>query len=483
MELWAHQKECIEKYWSYPGFGLFFEMGTGKTLTAIKMLEKKMEEKKLRTLILCPPIVIQNWVNEFRKYSKSLVVSHHVVPLTGSGMVRRKTFKEKVIEGPGIIVVTNYESLLMQQVFLSLAAWKPQVLILDEAHKCKDIKAKRTQLATEIADKAEHKILLTGTPVLNSPMDLFSQFRILDKGETFGVNFYAFRARFFWDRNQHMPKLKYFPDWQVKPAALKKINELVSQKSMHVKKSDCLDLPPMVRQRYNVEMTIAQKVAYESMEKDFIAYLDQPDNACVAEMALTKALRLQQIVSGYAKLEDGEVMTFAECPRSKALYDLLEDLTPNHQVLVWAVFRENYNQIRMVCEELGIKYVEVHGEKTEAQKREAVELFNNFPEYRVYIGHPGSGGIGINLVTASYSIWFSRSFSLEQDLQAEARNYRGGSEIHEKITRIDLVTPDSIDEVVLDALEKKEAIGEQVLRRVGNYGVCSWTRRTQEYND
>jgi hypothetical protein len=97
-----------------------------------------------------------------------------------------------------------------------------------------------------------------------------------------------------------------------------------------------------------------------------------------------------------------------------------------------------------------------------------VELYNNDPSCRVCIGHPGSGGIGINLVnklsTQSYSIFYSRNFSLEYDIQAEARNYRGGSEHYEKITRIDLVATGTIDEQIMACLRDKKVISAQILQ-------------------
>jgi len=133
---------------------------------------------------------------------------------------------------------------------------------------------------------------------------------------------------------------------------------------------------------------------------------------------------------------------------------------------VWAVFKENYNDIREVCEKLKLDYVEVTGEVSQKNKMLAVERLNNDPKCRVLIGHPGSGGIGINLVAANHTIFYSRSFSLEYDIQAEARNYRGGSEQHEKVTRIDLVTPNTIDEQVLKALASKKNIGYQVLKEM-----------------
>jgi SNF2 family DNA or RNA helicase len=290
-------------------------------------------------------------------------------------------------------------------------------------------------------------------------MDIFSQYRIMDGGETFGKNVWAFRAQYFYDNNAGMPKEKYFPDWRVRPGALDEMNRLIYEKAMRVTKEECMDLPPFVEQTVFVGMLPEQKKAYEEMKKQFVTYIN--DKACVATLALTKALRLQQIVSGFIKLEDGEEIKMKKNPRQEALKELLEDLTLEHKVLVWAVFKENYAQIRAVCEELKIKYVEVHGDIPNAEKFKNVDSFNSDKDIRVFIGHPGSGGIGLTLICSTYSIFYSRSFSLEQSIQAEARNHRGGQT--RKVTRIDLVCADTIDELVLQKLKDKEELGEKIL--------------------
>jgi len=111
---------------------------------------------------------------------------------------------------------------------------------------------------------------------------------------------------------------------------------------------------------------------------------------------------------------------------------------------------------------LKLGFAELHGDIKDKDKE--AEKFRSDDSIRVIIGHPGSGGIGLNLVEASYMIYYSRNFSLEMDIQSEARNYRGGSERHASITRIDLVTPGTIDELVLKALAGKTAISNSVLK-------------------
>ncbi len=212
-----------------------------------------------------------------------------------------------------------------------------------------------------------------------------------------------------------------------------------------------------------MEMSPEQSRHYKEMEKNLITFLG--DKACTAQLAITKALRLQQIVSGFMKVEgDEDTKPFKEVPRLEALKELLDDLKEEvPKIIIWACWRENYAQIRQVCEELKIKYVELHGECSDKQRSESLKLFAEDPETRVFIGNQGAAGIGINLVEAPVAIYYSRNFSLEHDIQSEARNFRGGSERHTSVTRIDLVTKETIDEKVLEVLKNKMDLGNRIL--------------------
>lgn len=477
---WEHQLQAILRARAGDYFALFFDMGTGKTGTCINILRDKYNDNKrlLRTIILCPPIVVPNWKEEWQKHSR--LEPSKVVLLKGSGRERLKKFLDCAYQDgtpQRCVFVTNYESLLMPELFQAMQAWNADAVVLDESHKCKTISAKRTKLANKLINgewnkkgdlihaPIRYRYILTGTPVLNSPMDLFSQFLLLDAGRTFGKNFFAFRAQYFEDKNKAWQgRQKYFPNWKVKPGMLDEMNRRIKEISMRVKKEDCLDLPPLIRQRIVCGLTPLQEKMYAEMKRDFVTFLK--DKAFTAQLAITKALRLQQIASGFCTSHDGEVISLGTTPRQETLKELLSEITPHSKVLVWAVWKENYAQIRQVCDEIGVEYVEVHGEIADRKKHENVDRFKNEEKCRVFLGHPGSGGIGINLVNASYSIFFSRTFSLEYDKQAEARNHRGGSEIHEKITRYDLVAEGTIDELIEQKLSEKTEIGEALLGEI-----------------
>jgi SNF2 family DNA or RNA helicase len=257
-----------------------------------------------------------------------------------------------------------------------------------------------------------------------------------------------------------MPKAAHFPNWQMRPGAEKAINAILYTHAVRVEKSQCLDLPPLVMSELFVKLGKIQQKAYDDMKRDFIAYLDS--GAVVATLAITKALRMLQIISGHATLDDGRQVTFEDNPRMLALADLLDDCARRSKVIVWASYHANYRAIEAVCKRLGLGYEFLTGEQNGKQKGAAITEFCEGGA-SVLISNPAAGGVGVNLVQAPTSMWFSRTFSLEQRLQALARNHRGGSEMHSKIQCIDLVANDTIDRKTLDALNSKENVANSIL--------------------
>ena len=465
--LWQHQEKGVSLATAEDRayFGLFFEQGCGKTLTAITILRTLFTNYKrgLKTIIFCPAIVVPNWLREFELFSKCAPM---VQLLQGKKEQRIKDLAKPDKK----IFVTNFEALDMEGLFWVYKDKKKktkalldhgfEVMVVDESHRFKNPSAKRTKLAIQLSDKIHYRYLLTGTPIINTPQDIWAQFRILDGGEAFGHSFFVFRNAYFYDANAAMPQGRHFPDWRLKPGVEAEIQAKIYAHAMRVTKAQCLDLPPLLMQELPVGMSSEQKRCYSEMREDFITYLKS--GVCVASIALTKALRLAQITSGFLKTEEGECIRFKSVPRMDALEDLLEDYALGNKVIVWSVFKENYEAIAERCEKLGLKSAFLTGEQNAKEKAQAVEDFNQ-GDVQVLIANPAAGGTGVNLTASSISIWYSRTFSLEQRLQALARNHRGGSERHEKITNIDLVCEESIDRHILNALNGKENVAESIL--------------------
>lgn len=493
-ELWAHQKEAIARAKNLPYYALHFEAGTGKTRTAIEIMRERINREKCipRTLIFCPPIVIQNWREEWFKYSK--IDKKDVIALTGTGAQRLKTFVQNAFsenDGPRKrkIFITNYESLLMKPLYAAFLLYAPEVTIHDESHRLKNPSSKMAQALDSLVNKSvmspHLRLNLTGTSVLNSPMDLFMQFKIMMGGfptlESLVTgkhitNFFTFRNIFFEDKNARWRGSEsYFPQWQPKPSTHDLFGRLLASVSMSVEKKDCLDLPDEVDVTIPVPLTPEQRKDYDKFEKDMVVQIEGKNYT--ADIAMVKALRLMQITSGFISgldapsSEEAQPIKheYKDTEREKGLKELLQEICVNKgkKVLVWAVWKNNYETIKRVCDELKIRYVECHGLISAKGKEEARRAFISDPSIQVWVGHPYSGGIGVNLIVAPYTVWYSRSFSLEQYEQAKARNYRGGQT--EKVTHYHLVAQDTIEPDIVESLRNKKSIADLILSKTNLY--------------
>lgn len=465
--LWKHQERAIQRAKSLESFALLFDPGLGKTRTTLELLRHRYNSEKriMRTLIVAPVITLRNWQNEFKLYTK--VPLEKIVVLDGTGKTREKIIGSYLLgQDPDKIAIINYEGLsTMKNVRGLIRTWAPEIVIADEMHRMKNPTAVRSKAVREVSHASKYRYGLTGTAILNSPMDIFGQWLWLDKGKTFGDNFFSFRGKFFEDKNARMPKHIHFPNWQPRARCVDQIKELIQPMAASAIKSECLDLPPLIKKRIPIRLTKEQGKAYKEMKEDFITWLksDEAQSPIVANTALTKLLRLMQITSGYVKTEDGFEVPFRDNPKAEALSELLESILPN-KVIIWAVFKQNYETVRKVVADHGVQMVECHGETSNVKKFDAVERFNHDPNVKVFLGHPQSLGIGINLVAASYMIYYSRNFSLENDIQSEARNYRAGSEIHESVTRYDLVAEKTVDELCLAQLDQKNEVSLSLVK-------------------
>lgn len=463
VKLYKHQENILALSKSMPNLGLFWEMGTGKTLAAIEILKQKTKEHKrpLRVLIFSPLVTLRNWESEIQKFS----TIKNVWCLDQSGKKRTENLLAATCE-EGVILI-NYEALRSIDVIDILHNYKADFLICDESHKLKNPSSKQAKIVYGLSREIPYKLLLTGTPILNNSMDIFMQYKILDGGETFGKNFFSFRAKYFYDKNANMPRNVHFPKWIPNELNNKDLQFLIKRKSDRILKKDCLDLPPLIKHKYFVDLSGEQQRAYKSMAKDFIAFIKsaktQKIEASVAQLAVTKLLRLQQIVSGFLKTAEGEEHLFKDTPREKALEEMLLSLTPNNKVIVWTTFKADVRIAQNICKRNNIKYSLLTGEQNGPAKQQSIDDFTSSSEIRVIIANRKAGGIGVNLVEAKYSINFSRDFSLESELQSEARNYRGGSEQHDSIIKIDLIAKGTIDEEVQLALEQKQTISDIIL--------------------
>lgn len=462
MELYNWQKQAIEENIERNSYAFLADPGSGKTCAVINVLRGKYNTNRriMRTLIVAPSVTLYNWLNEIPKYSK--IQKQDIEVLKGSIAKRGETIEKSRKK----IFITNYESFVNEKFTATCIQKGFEVLVLDESHYCKSPKSKRSRNIHKLSQGPKFKYIMTGTPITNNVTDIFMQYKILDGGATFGQDFFIFQRKYMRDANDAWKgKKNYFPKWVAREDKFAELQEMIYRNGIRVTKDECMDLPPLIQKTIVVPLSTSQRRYYNAMMRDFVAFVEEGNakGIVTAELAVTKALRLQQIVTGYVQGEDGEIIEIKDNPRLDAVENLLNDLHGKHKVILWCSFKHNYAQLEKVCQKVGVKYVFLTGKQTAQQKAEAIEQFETDETVRVVIANRRAGGIGVNLVQASYSIVYSRNFSYEEEVQSTARNHRGGSQIHERVIKIDLCAIDTLDEHITEALLTKKKIADSVI--------------------
>jgi len=444
VNLYEHQKTDVLEFKNKNAHALFHDLGVGKTITTIAHLSYKYNQNGgvLNTLVFAPLAVLHQWEQEFHTYYPGF--DDDVFILRDLKEKSVKSFKEKKI------IITNYEKVISDKFYNLITSKKWDAIVLDESMRIKNPKAKTTIKILKLSN-ARYKYILSGTPNPQGFEDLWSQFFFLDR--CLGENYYVFKNKFFEDKN--IPKrpylTKYFPDWQLRKGAEKEILDKIKPITSVVKKDECLDLPPLIKMNRYTELSLEQKKAYKEMERDFITYVK--GEACVANIALTKLIRLQQINAGFSMTNKG-IIRFDDNPRINTLVETIEEIPPNEQFIIWTNYKETYQHISYKLEELGIEYGIYTGQESMKEKSDAIRRFK-LGEARCLIANPASAGVGLNLQEASCMIYYQNTYSLMLDTQSEARCYRGGSEIHDKVIRINIIAKGTVDEAIHKALDKK----------------------------
>jgi SNF2 family DNA or RNA helicase len=331
-------------------------------------------------------------------------------------------------------------------------------MVVDESTTIKNRQAKRTKAICAVGRGAVMRRILTGSPVTKSPMDLFSQMDFLNPKILGFKSYYAFQGRYAVVQRRTMGAHSF--NHIVGFQRLDELTGLLQDHSYRVRKEDCLDLPDKVYMKREVELTKEQSDAYTQMKHLALARLDSGDLA-TTQNVLTQIMRLQQICLGHLTDDEGEVHQL----KSKRLSELLEICDEiQGKAIIWATWTMD---IRSIAEALRDRFsvqavATLHGETPDSERQQIVETFQDRQsELRFLVGHPKTGGFGLTLTAANTVIYYSNSYDLELRLQSEDRAHRIGQE--NKVTYIDLISPKTIDEKIVNALRSKIKIADTIL--------------------
>jgi len=460
-----HQITALERGWQRPEFGLFMEMGTGKSKVLIDNLGMLYQEGEINfALIIAPKGVYRNWTSKEIPEHMSDDIPHRVIRWVASPNKTQQAEMRSVgeeFEGLTIFVmnVESFSSVKGRTAgeWMGRAFGRNGLIAIDESTTIKNHKAKRTKALMKIASVFKYKRLLTGSPVTKSPMDLYSQCEFLRPGLLGYDSYYAFQGRYAVVQRKTMGSHAF---QQI--VGFRNLDELtfkIDQFSYRVLKQDCLDLPDKIYTVRYVGLTKEQRDMYNSIKQHALVMLDDGELS-TAPAVITQMLRLQQILSGHLKTDEGDTVYF-DSKRMDALKEILEE--HDGKAIIWSRFRYDIQQItKMLNETFGQGCAaSYYGDTSDDERQRAVNDFQNSEHLKFFVGNPSTAGYGLTLTEANLVIYYANDFNLETRAQSEDRAHRIGQK--NNVTYVDLISEGTIDERIVKSLQSKIDIGAKVL--------------------
>ena len=463
---YKHQKTALDLGGHKKFFGYFMEMGTGKSKVLIDNIGMLYQQNKINfALIIAPKGVYRNWVQKEIPEHMSDDVPVRVIRWVANAN-KTQTKEMRSVKDPfnGMtIFVMNVEAFSTVKgkqagEWLGRAFGSRGMIAIDESTTIKNPKAKRTKSLTKIAEAFNYKRLLTGSPITKSPLDIYSQAEFLQKNVLGYDSFYAFQGRYAVLQRKKMGAQAFN---QI--VGFKNLDELtvkIDKFSYRVLKKDCLDLPEKIYTARYVPTTKEQKQMYESIRRHAMVLFEDGEMTS-APAVITQLLRLQQILSGHLKTDDGEMIYFPS-KRMDALAEIMDE--HDGKAIIWSRFRYDIQQIvEMLNKKFGYGSAAAYfGDTSDEERNNIVQNFQNPQQpLRFFVGNPQTAGYGLTLTEANLVVYYANDFNLETRMQSEDRAHRIGQK--NNVTYIDLITEGSIDEKIVKSLQAKIEIGARVL--------------------
>jgi SNF2 family DNA or RNA helicase len=515
-EPYDHQRKVFNEVKNRVEYGLFWEMGLGKTKTSLDVLAWKYSNKKVdAALVITLKGVHENWVSE--EIPTHLAVEHYAAKYWEGHRVEGG-MKGFMLEKGLLIATINFDSIATKKGSAFIRRFLSErkvMLIIDESHSVKTPKAQRTKATIKIARQCVSRFILTGTPITDNPLDLWAQFEVLDP-DIFPQPFWPFKARYaILKEMEGMRKPQYFTNragkkepkmvqelvadpkagyernpitgemepkmvptgkmiQAMKPGPMlvvgyKNTDELkqrIKPHSSRLRKEDCLDLPEKVYKQEAFELSPDQQKIWKGLAKERV--MDTKFGFIDGSSPLKLMIRLSQIACGFIKVEDEEdYISMGKNPRIQALINILEQCRGS--AIIWSSHRFSIDEIAATIKEgWGADSVVVYDGRTKSDdRREAINLFQN-EKSRWFVGNPQAGGTGITLTAARDVIYYNNNFKLVERLQSEDRAHRIGQRFSVNYT--DIIANGTNDKKIMKALRNKFDVASEIT----DDGINKW---------
>lgn len=409
-----------------------------------------------RVLVIAPASVVPVWPKEFDEYAD--------FPVMCKTLLESKKQRLENISGLKgchnkklCVAAVNYESVWRDGIFEALQDYDADLIVCDESQRIKTHDAKQSKAMHQLGDMARYKLILSGTPVQNNAIDIWSQYRFLDR-TVFGDSYYAFRGRY--------AVMGGFNNKQV--VGYKDLDGLIKKEhsiAFRITKEEAVDLPEQTFKVRYIEMPAKERKLYEKIRKDSITELENGGKVTAATV-LTKLLRLQQLAGGFLVKDGADKPEKVSTAKLDALKDIIIDyvVEGGRKLVVFARFIPEVNAILKLAEKIlpkNRKAVALYGGIKKNERGGIVGQFQTDPDTVLFVGQIDTAGTGITLTAADTCVYYSKNFNYATYEQSLSRIHRIGQV--NRCTYIDLVVEDSVDEKINIALMKKENLAETVV--------------------
>jgi len=460
--LYPYQQEDIKWMKAHPRCLNSNFMGAGKTVEALMLTE----ELNLRhVLVICPKSLVNEWFTQIDTWLDGDALTPH----ESSQYEHRLSGLD--LKGPRFVIV-NYDLLPNPKCWTALQSVKWDLIIMDEAHRLKNHKAKRTRNAYLLSPGVPRVLLMTGTPIQNSPADLFPLMHLMSPSKYHNYHwwvntFCVVEEEEIWMRGlDGKPRSRIIR--RIIPGKInhtEELNQLLHYYMIRREKHEVLkDLPPKQYRTIPVELG-PEKKQYLEMQNELFALLDSGE-LVTAPKVIAQLTRLRQICCDSNLLSSNGSKPSTPSNKTQALLDLLDD--SNDKMLVYSYFAE---YIRMLSSELtkkGMKHVVITGKEKSSERVIAQQAFQNDPSVRVCLGSIGAAGEGLTLTEAKVVVFMDRFWNPKVNEQCEDRAYgrvNKGLEQNESVLVIDLFNQSTIEEHVHSIVHSKEEMIEAVMTK------------------
>jgi SNF2 family DNA or RNA helicase len=438
-QAFPYQVETVEAIKELTYAAIFHEQGLGKTKIAIDLALTWISDDVLDSVIIITKKgLVRNWEEEIARHSH----------------LRAKTLDQDSktlffgFNTPARLYVTHYEACKSSQKAFALFLKTRRVgAICDESHKIKNPDSAIAKSLHHLSPGFARRVIMTGTPIANRPYDLWSQVWFLDHGQSLGKDFKVFK------RNLDLPHAH--GGRKGRSLFAKELGTLFAKIEpftvRETKDSSGIVLPTKEIENVPATFEPTQEQLYRKFRDETAAEIVRDSKLVTddAEAILKRLLRLVQVASNPRLVDESYKGTPGKLP---ILLALLEKITTaGSKAIVWTAFTENADWLAHELARFGT--VKVHGKMAIAERNASIARFKEDPEGRLLIATPGAAKEGLTLTVANYAIFYDRSFSLDDYLQAQDRIHRISQQA--KCYVYNLIMQESVDEWVNELLSAK----------------------------